>query len=183
MKKIIIVLCMIMLVGCSCPTKPYKNAYRVNSIIFDVKPLREENRVLVYEIIETPTYEDEQEQIRNEIFYGEMELLAQLIHAEAGNQDLMGKILVADVVLNRVDRGFNGCDCIEQVIFYENAFTCIEDGNFDKAAWNITEEDYKAAEMAMTGDRIDSEILYFSAEGYSKYGTPAYKHGDHYFSK
>jgi N-acetylmuramoyl-L-alanine amidase len=183
MKKIIIVLCMIMLAGCSCPTKPYKNAYRVNSINFDVKPLRRENRAGIYEVIKNPTFADDQEQIRNEIFYGEMELLAQLIHAEAGNQDLIGKILVADVVLNRVDRGFNDCDSIEQVIFYDNAFSSIEDGNFDKAAWNITEEDYKAAEMAMTGQRIDSEIIYFSSEGYSKYGKPAYKYGDHYFSK
>ena len=173
---------MIMLVGCSCPTKACKNAYRVNSISFDIKQLTKENRAVIYEILATPTFTDDQEQIRNEIFYGDMELLAQLIHAEAGNQDLMGKILVADVVLNRVDKGFNGCDCIEQVIFYDNAFSCIKDGNFDKAAWNITEEDYKAAEMAMIGARIDSEIVYFSAEGYSKYGTPAYKHGDHYFS-
>jgi N-acetylmuramoyl-L-alanine amidase len=170
-----------MLMGCSCPTEPYKNPYRVNPISIDLKALRGENRADIYEV--TSTYEDEQEQIKDEIFYGEMELLAQLIHAEAGNQDLIGKILVADVVLNRVDRGFNGCDCIEQVIFYDNAFSSIEDGNFDKAAWNITEEDYKAAEMAMTGERIDSEIVYFSAEGYSKYGTPAYKYGDHYFSK
>ena len=111
-----------------------------------------------------------------------MELLAQLIHAEAGNQDLRGKRLVADVVLNRVEAGFNHCDNMEQVIFFENAFSSIKDGNFDKAAWNITEEDYLAAEMEMTGERLDYSIFYFSAEDYSKYGKPAYKYGDHYFS-
>ena len=136
-----------------------------------------------YEILNHYTFQDEQEQIRDEIFYGDMELLAQLIHAEAGNQELTGKRLVADVVLNRTETGFNGCDNIEQTIFYINAFSSLYDGNFDKAAWNMTEEDYLAAEMEMlASERIDSEIVYFSAEGYSKYGTPAYKYGDHYFS-
>jgi len=171
---------MIMLTGCNCPAEPYKNPYRVNPVSIDLKTLRGENKADIYEVTST---EDEQDQIKDEIYYGEMELLAQLIHAEAGNQDLVGKILVADVVLNRVDRGFNGCHSIEQVIFYENAFSCIKDGNFDKAAWNMTEEDFKAAEIAMTGKRINSEIIYFTSEGYSKYGTPAFKHGDHYFSK
>lgn len=142
----------------------------------------EEDESVYSEFLNHRTFSDEQEQIRDEIFYGEMELLAQLIHAEAGNQDLTGKRLVADVVLNRVEAGFNHCDNMEQVIFFENAFSSIKDGNFDKAAWNITEEDYLAAEMEMTGERLDYSIFYFSAEGYSKYGKPAYKYGDHYFS-
>ena len=60
-----------------------------------------------------------------------MELLAQLIHAEAGNQDIDGKRLVADVVLNRVDAGFE--NNIEAVIYQSGQFSSITDGNFDKA--------------------------------------------------
>lgn len=43
-----------------------------------------------------------QEEILEEMKYGDMELVAQLVQAEAGNQDLTGKRLVADVVYNRV---------------------------------------------------------------------------------
>ena len=43
-----------------------------------------------------------QEEIEEEIRLGEMELLAQLIEAEAGNQDYTGKRLVGDVVINRI---------------------------------------------------------------------------------
>ena len=135
----------------------------------------------VYAIINHPIYEDEEEQIRMEIFYGDLELLAQLIQAEAGNQDLKGKQLVADVVLNRVDRGFNNQNTITDVIFYSNAFTSVNDGNFDKAAWNMTQEAYDAAYMEMTGERLDYRIVYFTAGGYGKYGTPAYQYGDHFF--
>ena len=135
----------------------------------------------VYAIIDHPTYEDEEEQIRTEIFYGDLELLAQLIQAEAGNQDLKGKQLVADVVLNRVDRGFNNQNTITDVIFYSNAFTSVNDGNFDKAAYNMTQEAYDAAYMEMTGERLDYRIVYFTSGGYGKYGTPAYQYGDHFF--
>lgn len=133
------------------------------------------------DFINHPTFDDEQEQIRNEIFYGDLELLAQLIHAEAGNQDLDGKRLVADVVLNRVDAGFE--NNIEAVIYQSGQFSCIDDGNFDKAAYEVTQEDFDVAYMEMTGERLDTELVWYRTEHYSSYGTPAYKHGDHYFSK
>ena len=43
--------------------------------------------------------EDTEEQIQEEIKLGEMELLAQLVEAEAGNQCFEGKCLVVDVCL------------------------------------------------------------------------------------
>lgn len=49
------------------------------------------------------SYEDTQEEIRNEIFYGELEEVALLVYAEAGNQDELGQRYVADVVFNRAD--------------------------------------------------------------------------------
>ena len=105
--------------------------------------------------------------------------LVYIIHAEAGNQDLTGKKLVADVVLNRVwDDRFP--DSIHDVIFQPGQFSPIENGAFEKAKEEWTEEDYLAA-VCECEDQIDYEILYFSANGYN--GKPMYRYGGHYFSK
>ena len=107
--------------------------------------------------------------------------LVYIIHAEAGNQDLTGKKLVADCVLNRVyDDRFP--DTIHDVIFQPNQFSPVKDGGFERAKTTWTEEDYAAA-IDECSDQIDYEILYFCCGGYPKYGTPSYKYGDHYFSK
>ena len=139
-----------------------------------------EGFIETYDYITHPTYTEEQEQIRDEIFYGDVELLAILIQAEAGNQDVDGKRLVADVVLNRVDAGFE--NNIEMVIYQSGQFTSVTDGNFERASYQVTQQDFDVAYEEMTEQRLDSTLLYFSAEGYSEYGTPAYEHGDHFFS-
>jgi spore germination cell wall hydrolase CwlJ-like protein len=125
--------------------------------------------------------EDTQEQIKEEIYLGELELLAQLVMAEAGNQDLTGKRLVVDVVLNRVDSP-DYPDSITEVIFQKYHFSSLSDGNFDEAAWTITDDCFEAVRMETSGTRLDNDILYFTADKYGRYGVPAYKHGNHYFS-
>ena len=122
--------------------------------------------------------EDSEEQIEEEIKEGEMELLAQLIEAEAGNQDLIGKILVGDVVMNRC-REYD--KSLEEVVFAKNQFACIDDGGFDRAGYCISEESFEAAKRAYSGDGLDDEILFFTAGEYNPYCSPAYKYGDHYF--
>lgn len=122
--------------------------------------------------------EDSEEQIEEEIKEGEMEMLAQLIEAEAGNQDLIGKILVGDVVMNRCKEYKMS---VEEVIFAKNQFACIDDGGFDRAGYCISEESFEAAKRAYTGDGLDDEILFFTAGEYNPYCSPAYKYGDHYF--
>lgn len=127
------------------------------------------------------TTEDTQEQIEEEIYLGELELLAQLVMAEAGNQDLTGKRLVVDVVLNRVDDE-NFPDSISEVIYQKYHFSSLSDGNFEEAAWTVTDECFEAVRLETSGTRLDNDILYFTADKYGNYGTPAYKYGNHYFS-
>lgn len=61
----------------------------------------EENRLSCAEIYLQEMNQDEPP--GGYLVTSEMAMLAQLVQAEAGNQDLTGKRLVADVVLNRVD--------------------------------------------------------------------------------
>lgn len=111
----------------------------------------------------------------------DIDLLATIIRAEAGNQSQAGKRAVADVILNRVvsDEFPNS---IAGVIYQEGQFTCVRDGNFYQAVYTKDETDYEAALTELSGV-TDSEILYFQTSSYSPYGTPAYIIGDHYFAK
>lgn len=103
----------------------------------------------------------------------EMELLAKLVHAEAGNQDQVGKRLVVDVVLNRMmDSAFP--TTIGGVIY--------QSGQFTRPSAFYTDSDMQAV-IDECEKRIDTEILWFRTGNYHNVGTPAYQHGAHYFSK
>lgn len=123
---------------------------------------------------------DSEEQIQDEIIEGEKELLAQLVEAEAGNQDLEGKRRVVDVVLNRVDDP-RFPNTVEEVIFQKGQFSVVKDGAWERAAWHMQESDYEAVRLEYE-KRSDYQVLYFCAGGYIKGTTPLYKLGGHYFS-
>lgn len=124
---------------------------------------------------------DTQAQVDEEIYQGELQLLACVAYAEAGNQDMTGKKLVVDTVLNRVDSP-QYPDTISEVIYQSSQFSCVKDGNLDKAFWSITDDCFWAVTEELES-RTDNSILYFTAGGYGQYGTPAYQYGDHYFSR
>lgn len=108
----------------------------------------------------------------------ELELLALVVEAEAGNQDLYGKQLVVDVILNRVDSS-DFPDSITKVILQPRHFSTIWDGAAYRA--EPTQETYEAIESELL-HRCNSDVLFFTSEGYSEYGTPWKKVGGHYFS-
>lgn len=123
--------------------------------------------------------EDSDEQIEEEIYLGELEVLAQLVEAEAGNQSFEGKCLVVDCVLNRVESPLFP-DTISGVIFQEGQFSVIKNGAFDKAAWNMKESDY-AAVMVETELHTNRDVLYFNNNKNVAGSGELYKVGGHWF--
>jgi len=109
---------------------------------------------------------------------GSLEMLAICVEAEAGNQDIFGKRLVVDVILNRVDSD-RFPDDIESVISQKYHFTTFWNGEMDKIS-TPSKETFDAIDSELK-HRIDDEILFFTSGAYNKYCIPAYKHGDHYF--
>lgn len=107
----------------------------------------------------------------------EIDIMATCIEAEAGNQGLMGKRLVADVILNRVESE-RFPDDIVSVIGQKNQFSTLTDGAMSKA--EPTAETYEVIRMELK-HRTDSKILFFTAGNYNKYCVPAYQYKDHYF--
>lgn len=104
-------------------------------------------------------------------------VLAHCVEAEAGNQDVYGRQLVVDVVFNRVDSA-DFPDNVIDVIYQEHQFAVVTDGRIDTVT--PSEDTYKAIDLECDL-QTNTEVLYFSAEGYLPYGEPWEKVGDHYF--
>lgn len=130
---------------------------------------------LVYETNDTD------EQIAEEVRLGEMEMVAQLVEAEAGNQSFEGKCLVVDVILNRLESD-SFPDTVEEIIFQKGQFSVTRNGAFEKAAYNMKESDYAAVEYAYSLHE-NKEVLYFNCGDYVEGTNKLFKVGGHYFSK
>lgn len=123
--------------------------------------------------------EDTEEQIQEEIYLGELELLAQLVHAEAGNQSFEGKCLVAEVVLNRVESP-DFPDTITEVIFQDGQFSVAYNGRLEKAAWSVDEEDFEAVSYAIEFHE-HKNLLYFNCNTQVAGTGKLFKVGGHWF--
>ena len=94
----------------------------------------------------------------------EYDNLLRLVEAEAGGEDLMGKMLVANVVLNRVkDKHFP--NSINEVIFQSNngvtQFSPISDGRFYSV--KVSKETIEAVNLVLQGEDNSQGALYFAA--------------------
>lgn len=114
--------------------------------------------------------------------YGEMaisqedqEALCRIVEAEAGGEDETGKILVAEVVLNRVlTEGFE--DNVYDVIFERSGgsaqFAPTADGRYYSV--DVTQETRTAVDKALYGDNISQGALFFSARSKADPGNMAW---------
>ncbi len=122
------------------------------------------------------------EDIAEEDFLGECEYASAMVEAEAGNQDLLGKMYVAQVLYNRCYRSDKFPDTITENIEMLHQFTTYENGAIERATYHISDESFEAVRrIFIDGETLDENILFFSAEGYNG-NEPAYKVGGHYFS-
>ena len=112
------------------------------------------------------------------ISQSELDLLAAIVYAEAGDQGYYGMQLVCDVILNRIDKGWG--NSISAVVYQPGQFSPVTDGGLDRAWGRVTQECYEACMMELRGPRIDYNIQYFSMHGCQN-GVFAFQYLDHYF--
>lgn len=141
----------------------------------------------VHTVVEIPEERDickedsiSQEPVEQAPVYTEEEirLIALLTMAEAGNQSELGKRLVIDVILNRVDHP-SFPNSVHGVIYQKNQFSPIWNGAIERC--EVTEENLQLVREEIES-RTDHEIIFFRAGRYGDYGVPMYCVGDHYFS-
>ncbi|MGN0347189.1 MAG: cell wall hydrolase [Lachnospiraceae bacterium] len=99
-----------------------------------------------------------------ELSQEERTMLERIVEAEAGGEDIQGKILVANVVLNRL-KSSHFPDTIEGVIFqHQNGvyqFSPIRDGRYYTVV--VSEESKDAVERALLGEDESRGAMYFMA--------------------
>lgn len=117
-----------------------------------------------------------------EDYYNSLELMAKCVEAEAANQGLIGKRMVVDVILNRVnDTTDEWPDTIVDVITQPYQFTTYWNGAMDNVE-EISVETWEAIFLELE-EITYPDIYYFTNGDFHEYGTPWEKIGDHYFNK
>ncbi len=134
-----------------------------SSIIEINMQTRSDQRVVTYQVLQRPV-QDKPTWFTEEDYSN----LLRIVEAEASGEDETGKLLVANVVLNRVkDEDFP--DTITEVIFQKNKgvtqFSPVSNGRFWKV--EISEETISAVNRALSGEDVSQGALYFAARKYA----------------
>ena len=108
----------------------------------------------------------------------ELKLLALVTLAEAEGESEKGKRLVMDTILNRVESE-SFPNTIEEVVYQESQFSVVASGRLERM--KLDGETYKLA-VEEAFNKVNSDVLYFTAGNYGAYGTPMFQEGNHYFS-
>ena len=128
---------------------------------------------------------------RAELSGEDYETLLKIVEAEAGTEDGMGKLLVADVVLNRVESE-SFPDSVKQVVYQQAdghaQFSPVADGSIERV--KVSEETEAAVQRALLGEDASKGALYFAAreaadpesmKWFDENLTPLFSYGGHEF--
>lgn len=98
----------------------------------------------------------------------DMEALLRIVESEAGTEDEEGKLLVANVVLNRMENE-HFPDTVSEVVFQKEKgvtqFSPVANGRYYSV--KISEETSEAVGRALKGEDISRGALYFAARKYA----------------
>ena len=108
----------------------------------------------------------------------DVDLISRVVMAEAEDEPYEGKIYVVDTILNRVDSK-HFPNTVREVIYQKDQFTSMWNGRYDRCQSNkdldkMIQEEYN--------NRSNSDIVFFTADHYGKYGKRLFSVGNHYFA-
>ena len=107
----------------------------------------------------------------------EIELIALVTMAEAEGEPEEGKRLVIDTILNRVDSS-QFPDTVNGVIYQPNQFEAMWNGRVNRCY--VMEEICQLVREELR-HRTNYDVVFFTAGGYGRYGTPLFQVANHYF--
>lgn len=115
------------------------------------------------------------------------EVLKRIVQAEAGGCDMEGKILVANVVMNRVQSG-KFPDTVTEVVYQKSQFSPVGNGSINRCS--VTAETTEAVDRALAGEDYSRGALYFmnrrasysgNVRWFDNHLTYLFSHGGHEF--
>ena len=117
------------------------------------------------------------------------QVLLRIVQAEAGVCDEKGKILVANVVLNRV-KSQEFPDSVRSVVYEPSQFSPVSDGSINSV--KVTEETKECVNRALEGEDYSDGALYFmnrrgsrsrAVSWFDSHLTYLFRHQNHEFFK
>lgn len=120
--------------------------------------------------------EEEEEEILQEIVQYEsktdIDVIAEVVEGEAGNQEMIGKVAVAMTLLNRMDKTGRSAESIALEAYSAYPYH-----------GPVSADSYRAVEIAMNNrDLFPDDMMYFRTKHYHDFGVPYMQIQDHYFS-
>lgn len=108
----------------------------------------------------------------------DIELIALCTMGEAEGEPEMGKRLVIDTILNRMDH-YAFPNTVYEVVWQPNQFSCMWSDRLSRCYVDDAIVDLVIDECE---HRTNTEVIFFMAGRYGNYGTPMFQVGNHYFS-
>lgn len=121
----------------------------------------------------------------------EFQVLCRIVEAEAGGEDVDGRVLVANVILNRVENEAFP-DTVKDVVFQKNngtfQFSPLYDGRYQRV--QVSKETEEAVQRALLGEDHSKGALYFVSrkaaapekmKWFDTHLTRLFEHGGHEF--
>lgn len=117
------------------------------------------------------------------------QILLRIVQAEAGICDDKGKILVANVIINRVKSG-TFPNTVRGVVYAPSQFSPVSNGSINSV--KVTDDTVQCVDRALAGEDYSNGALYFMYRGGSRVGavswfdshlTYLFQHGNHEFFK
>ena len=140
-------------------------------------------RIINYQVVE--------KEYKYELSPEDYEALTRIVEAEASGEDEIGRILIANVVLNRV-ASEKFPDSVKDVVFQADngttQFSPVKNGRYYEV--NVSEATIKAVEKALEGEDYSQGALYFAARKHAEADKMAwfdtklnklFTHGGHEF--
>lgn len=115
--------------------------------------------------------------------------LLRIVQAEAGNCDRIGRILVANVILNRVESD-TFPDTVHGVVYQRHQFSPVSNGSINRC--RVTDATVEAVDSALAGEDYSDGALYFmnrrassrkNVRWFDNHLDFLFKHGNHEFFK
>lgn len=130
------------------------------SFFTSVKEASSGQRVVDYWVLKKKTVIEVSEE--------DYEVLLKIVEAEAGCEDEKGKLLVANVVINRV-KSPKFPNTVKEVVFQrENGttqFSPVSDGTYGRK--KVSQETMDIVDRALRGEDVSEGALYFAARNYA----------------
>lgn len=155
----------------------------VEEVINDVEVIQEVEEIEEVVVIEEPVEEIEEITVIEEsysISEEDIRLIALVTMAEAEGESELGKRLVIDTILNRLDSDNSYYpDTVHGVIYQKHQFEAVWNGRIDRC---YVIDDIVQLVKEELQSRTNYDVMFFRTLHYSEYGTPMFQEGNHYFS-